>query len=188
MDRIYIALVDTPGIFASLIRRAIGLSYVHVVLALDEQLEEAYSIGRRNPFVPLLAGFEREDKRKICKAFPSAKYQIYSLPCTARQREGIARQLRECYENRYSYHYCVAGLPFILFGKEFYQKNHYTCSSFIARCLEENGLALFQKHFSMVTPRDFYELKGKEVLYEGDLKYLVAGPRPPLRRGILYES
>lgn len=188
MDRIYIALVDTPGLFASLIRRAIDLSYVHVALSLDEQLEEAYSVGRRNPFIPLLAGFEREDKRKIWKAFPTARYQIYSLPCETWQKAGIARQLRECYENRYSYHYCVAGLPFILFGKAFYQKNHYTCSSFIARCLEENGMALFKKHFSTVTPRDFYELEGKEILFEGELKDLVSGPVPPLRRGVLYES
>ena len=48
MAHIYIALVDTPGFFASLIRHYLGQKYVHVVLSLDEQLSEAYSFGRRN--------------------------------------------------------------------------------------------------------------------------------------------
>lgn len=41
MAHIYIALVDTPGFFASLIRHYLGQKYVHVVLSLDEQLSEA---------------------------------------------------------------------------------------------------------------------------------------------------
>lgn len=51
MAHIYIALVDTPGFFASLIRHYLGQKYVHVVLSLDEQLSEAYSFGRRNPYI-----------------------------------------------------------------------------------------------------------------------------------------
>ena len=66
--QIYIAFVDTPGFFAGIIRRVIKQKYIHVVLSMDPELEEAYSVGRRNPAVPLLAGFEKEDKRKndIC--------------------------------------------------------------------------------------------------------------------------
>ena len=37
--------------FASLIRHYLGQKYVHVVLSLDEQLSEAYSFGRRNPYI-----------------------------------------------------------------------------------------------------------------------------------------
>ena len=32
---IYIGFVDTPGLFASIIRRVIGQNYVHVVLGFD---------------------------------------------------------------------------------------------------------------------------------------------------------
>lgn len=70
MAEIYIAFVDTPGIFASIIRRVIKQKYIHVAIGLDENLEEAYSIGRRHPSVPLIAGFEKEEKRKILRAFP----------------------------------------------------------------------------------------------------------------------
>lgn len=57
----------------------------------------------------------------------------------------------------------------ILLNIPFYQKNHYTCSSFTANILQENGIALFEKHFSLVTPRDFYELEQTKLVYEGSL-------------------
>lgn len=169
MEKLYIGLVDTPGFFAGIIRRVIKQDYIHVVLGMDERLEECYSVGRRFPSIPLLAGFEKEEKDKILRAFPTARYMIYSIECTKQQKERILKKLHECYRNRYRYHYCIIGLPFILFQKEFYQKRHYTCSSFVARVLQANGIDLFSKHFSLVTPKDFYELKEKEIIYEGRL-------------------
>lgn len=170
MENIYLALVDTPGIFASIIRRVTGINYIYVVLSLDEELREAYSVGRRNPAIPIFAGFEKEDTEKIERQFPTALYKVLSLECTKEQKMGIARQLRECYEKRFQYHYCILGLPMILLNIPFYQKNHYTCSSFTANILQENGIALFDKHFSLVTPRDFYELEQTRMIYEGTLQ------------------
>ena len=169
MEQIYLALVDTPGIFAALIRLTIGIRYIHVVLAMDARLEEAYSVGRRNPAIPLLAGFEKENTFEIESVFPHARYKVVSLACTVEQKQKISRQLKTCYEQRYRYHYCILGLPFILLGKPFYQRNHFTCSSFIANILNQNGIHLFEKHFSLVTPRDFYELKNVKTIYEGTL-------------------
>ena len=169
MEKIYFALVDTPGLFASIIRKTIGISYVHVVLSLDKNLEQAYSVGRRNPSIPLIAGFEQERLLKIHQAFPTARYKIMSLNCTAAQKEAIAKSLADCYRNRFRYHYCVLGLPFLLLHIPFYQKRHFTCSSFVAKLLEEQGLTLFDKHFSLVTPRDFYELPQTEPIFEGTL-------------------
>ena len=50
-------------------------------------------------------------------------------------------------EQRFHYHYAVLGLPFILMNIPFYQKNHYTCSSFLAKLLEEAGVCCWDKHF-----------------------------------------
>ena len=94
MVQIYIAFVDTPGIFAFLIRKYLKQRYIHVVIAADKELAEAYSIGRRNPAVPLLAGFEREDKGKILHMFPTAFYRICELTCTPEQKQGILEKLR----------------------------------------------------------------------------------------------
>ena len=60
MEKIYIAFVDTPGLFASALHGYLKQKYIHVLLSLDENLDEAYSFGRRNPAVPLVAGYERD--------------------------------------------------------------------------------------------------------------------------------
>ena len=167
-----IVFVDTPGIFASIIRRVIKQKYIHVAIGLDENLDEAYSIGRRHPSIPLIAGFEKEEKRKILRAFPGADYMICSIPCTQEQKQFIKEELHEAMKNRYRYHYTILGLPFLLFGKPFYQKNHYTCSSYAAELLEKAGVCTWNKHFSLVTPKDFYEYKGKQKIFEGSLREL----------------
>lgn len=44
MEKLYIGLVDTPGLFAWMIRKAIRQDYIHVVLGMDEMLDECYSV------------------------------------------------------------------------------------------------------------------------------------------------
>ncbi len=169
MSHIYIALVGTPGILAAMIRGYIKQKYIHVVLSMDAELEEAYSVGRRNPMVPVIAGFEREEKEKVLKAFPTAEYCVYELECTAEQKAKIRETLRQDYERRFHFHYAVLGLFFILFQRPFYQKNHFTCSSYIAKLLEENHIVIADRHFSLVTPRDFMAYAEKRVIFEGKL-------------------
>ena len=135
MAEIYIAFVDTPGFFAGIIRRVIRQKYIHVALSLDPYLEETYSIGRRHPSIPLIAGFEKEDKYKILRAFPDADYMVCSVRCTSEQKKYIEKQLNKAMEQRFHYHYAVIGLPFILMNIPFYQKNHYTCSSYLEKPL-----------------------------------------------------
>lgn len=173
MAQIYIAFVDTPGIFAGIIRRVIRQKYIHVAISLDPYLEETYSIGRRFPSVPLIAGFTREKKEAVLHAFPDADYMICRMECTVQQKQYIEQELNMAMERRYHYHYAVAGLPFILMNVPFYQKNHYTCSSYLARLLEDAGICRWEKHFSLVTPRDFMEYKEKKKIYEGSLREFV---------------
>lgn len=175
MEKLYFALVDTPGFFANIIRRVIKQDYIHVVLSMDADLTCAFSIGRRNPEIPIFAGFTHEESDKILRKFPEARYRIISISCTKEQKDKIYRTLIDCYAHRFQYHYCIIGLVFFLLKKPFYQHNHFTCSSFAAKVLEDAGVLSFQKHFSLVTPRDFYELKDAEVEYEGSLKDQIKG-------------
>lgn len=179
MAYIYIALVDTPGLFAGIIRKVIRQKYIHVALALDPKLEEAYSIGRRHPAVPLIAGFEKEQKEKILRAFPYADYMICGIECTVEQKKYVENRLREAMQKRFKYHYAVIGLPFILMNRPFYQKNHYTCSSYLAKLLDDAGICSFGKHFSLVTPKDFFEYPYKTILFEGKLSKIT---KPASRR------
>lgn len=174
MEHIYLAMVDTPGIFAYIIRKFLGQKYIHVVVSMDAQLEEAYSFGRRNPRLPFFAGFEREDKYRILQAFPTADYMVCELECSTRQKERIRERLREDYGKRLRYHYAILGLVFIACGVPFYQKNHYTCSSYIARLFQENRIEISDKHFSLVTPKDFYCYPDKKTVFQGRLAEFVA--------------
>ncbi|MCM1282514.1 MAG: hypothetical protein NC180_05510 [Muribaculaceae bacterium] len=173
MAHIYIALVETPGIFATIIKGFIKQRYIHVVISADALLTEAYSVGRRYPAVPVIAGFEREDKNEILHVFPSAHYRICELECTLEQRRRILERLRGDYSRRFSIHYAVLGLPFIVWNIPFYIRNHFTCASYIAKLLQENGISVSQKHFSLVTPKDFYEYKEMQVIFEGKLSEIV---------------
>ncbi|MBD5554665.1 MAG: hypothetical protein HDQ95_04770 [Roseburia sp.] len=187
MAELYIGFVDTPGLFASMIRGVIRQKYIHVVVGLDDRLEEAYSFGRRNPAVPLIAGFEKENKYKIWQVFPNADYMVCSVSCTDEQKDYIKEKLEEAYRERSHYHYAVLGLPFILCKRPFYQKNHYTCSSYIGKLFEEAGIHAWGKHFSLVTPKDFFEWDGKKVIFEGKLQELLDEPGflPAFRSGII---
>lgn len=173
MAHIYIAFVDTPGFFASLIRKFLKQRYVHVVISGDADFAEAYSVGRRNPAVPVIAGFEKEDKNRILRIFPTAFYRICELSCTPEQQRKIMERLRTDYHRRFRIHYAVCSLPFLVMGIPFYWKDHYTCSSYIARILQENGISVSQKHFSLVTSKDFLRYSGMRQIFEGPLSEIV---------------
>ena len=55
----------------------------------------------------------------------------------------------------------------------FYQENHYTCSSYVARVLEEYGVCHWENIFPFVTPKDFMEKFGRKRIFEGSLRELV---------------
>ena len=152
-----------------MIRKFLKQRYVHVVISADRELEKAYSMGRRNPAVPILAGFEKEDKNKILKKFPTAYYCICKLDCTPEQKNRIMEQLERDYDRRFRIHYAVIGLPFLVMGVPFYLRDQYTCSSYLAKVLQENGIEISDKHFSLVTPKDFYEYREMETIFEGKL-------------------
>ena len=132
-------------------------------------LDDAYSVGRRNPAIPFWAGFEKEDKSRILHTFPMAAYRICELDCTLEQKQKIMKKLHNDYNRRFHIHYAVCSLPFIVMGIPFYLKNQYTCSSYIAKLLQENEISVSKKHFSLVTPKDFLEYKEMKVVFEGFL-------------------
>jgi len=173
LAKIYIVFVDTPGFFADLLHRVLKQKYIHVVLSFDKRLEEAYSFGRRNPSMPFFAGMEKENLEKIFRAFPTAEYQICEVECTEGQKEELFKQVKRDYERRFYYHYAVLSLFFVWRQKPFYQKNHFTCSSYLAKLFKDVQICDFGKHFSVVTPKDFYEWEDKKVIFEGGLSELI---------------
>ena len=169
-EKLYLALISTPGIFATIIRLYTKLKYIHVVLALDESLEHAYSFGRRNPKIPILSGFEQEKMEEVVAHFPRALCMVCEIECTKEQKENVKKRIDYYMKNAKRYHYTILGLPFMVLKKPFHQKRRYACSQFVARILEDYGIRSFDKHYSLMTPRDFYEMPDKKILYVGTIE------------------
>lgn len=169
-EKLYLVLIGTPGIFATIIRLVTRIKYIHIVLGMDEDLKECYSFGRRNPKIPILSGFEQEKMDEVIAKFPKAICMVTEIECTKKQKEQIWGRINYYKANAKRYHYTILGLPFILLKKPFHQKRRYACSQFVARTLEDYGVRKFNKHFSLVTPRDFYEMPDKKILYVGTIE------------------
>jgi len=72
MSHIYIAFVDTPGIFASIIRNVLKQRYIHVAIGMDERMEEAY-IGYTYTGLDHMYGYAGY---KICIYYMMAEKEI----------------------------------------------------------------------------------------------------------------
>ena len=169
-EKLYLVLIGTPGIFATIIKMVTRLKYIHIVLGMDEDLDDCYSFGRRNPKVPILSGFEKEEMDKVVEKFPKALCMVTEIKCTKEQKEQVWGRIRYYEANAKRYHYTMLGLPWMLFKKPFHQKRRYACSQFVARTLEDYGIRHFDKHWSVMTPRDFYEMEDKKILYVGTVE------------------
>ena len=54
MKKIYIILTFTGTALSRIIKMATKVEFAHVSIALDEELNEMYSFGRINPYIPFL--------------------------------------------------------------------------------------------------------------------------------------
>lgn len=169
-EKLYLVLVSTPGIFATIIKMVTRLKYIHIVLGMDEDLTECYSFGRRNPKIPFFSGFEKEEMDKVVEHFPKALCMVTEINCTPEQKEQVWGRINYYKANAKRYHYTILGLPFILINRPFHQKRRYACSQFVARTLEDYHIRHFEKHYSLMTPRDFYEMPEKKILYVGTIE------------------
>lgn len=169
-ERLYLVLIGTPGIFATLIRLVTRIKYIHIVLGMDEDLKDCYSFGRRNPKIPYFSGFEKEEMDKVIEKFPKALCMVTEIKCTKKQKEQVWGRINYYKANAKRYHYTILGLPWMVLKKPFHQKRRYACSQFVARTLEDYGIRKFDKHWSIMTPRDFYEMEDKKILYVGTIE------------------
>ena len=154
------------------------LPYVRNIFYMDIDLYQYY-LGRDDQSVNEQMLKKRIDQQMkvtrmvIAGAFPTAEYRICELDCTGEQKEAIRERLHKDYKNRFHMHYAAAGLLALLCHRKFYLKNQYTCSSYLAEVLGEQGIFISEKHFSLVTPKDVCEYKNCRVVFEGRLSDLI---------------
>lgn len=154
--------------------RAIGLytraPYNHVSIALDEQLDEMYSFGRRRPDRALPGGFVQEKQREGTFAhFKDTLCAIYRLEVTTDEYAAIRAAIAEFLEEQDSYNFNLLGFAGLAAGLPIQRRYAYFCSQFVSTVLEKGGVKLVDKPPGLVKPSDFPTCDKLTLIYEGKL-------------------
>ena len=168
MEKVYIMTTYTGTVLSSLIKKFTGVPYAHVSLALDENLDEIYSFGRKYTSNPIIAGFIREYiDDGLYRKMENTICRIYSIEVSEEQYNQVMESLNKFILNKSKYKYDSLALIRLLRNNPKANENKYVCSQFVAYILEEAKIKLFNKDSMFVTPMDFYVSDRLKIEYEG---------------------
>ncbi|WP_017755029.1 hypothetical protein [Calidifontibacillus oryziterrae] len=165
--KIYLLLTDTGTFFTRMIKSYTKKPYNHASIALDPELLEVYSFGRKKARNPFIGGFVREDINSAL--FEHAKCAIYSLSLTDNQIQKIIHFIQDIEAQKEHYRYNLLGLFGVVFNKPIKRKNTFFCSQFVA-VLKECNIIHFEKDLALIEPSDLYTYANFQFVYEGKLK------------------
>ena len=170
MKFVYILLTRTNTVLSRTIGFSTGDPFTHVSLALDAELTQLYSFGRRYAHNPFFAGFVRESLTRGVFSWDSGiPCAVYSLAVDDRVYAAIERRLRRMYELRRRYRYNRLGLLYNYFGRALSRAYRYFCSEFVADTLQRTGAVQFDRLPAHMRPNDFTRLPGLRLVYQGGL-------------------
>ncbi len=168
--KIYILLTHSGSAFAKLINVYTRDKYTHASIALDKDLNELYSFGRRKPYNPLIAGFVQEDIiNGTFGRFPKTRCALYSLKVSEVQYKKVEKNLARFKEESKRYGYNFLGLFGAMFQHPIQRRYSYFCSQFVSELLLTSDIKLLDKHPGLTAPMDFLGCPELEFVYEGYL-------------------
>ncbi len=144
--------------------------FTHVSIALDKDLNQLYSFGRRSMLIPLIAGFVKEGIDKGVYKKYDTSCEILELEVTEQQYLDVKDEISKYIIAYDKYRYNLMGLPFMWFDIPYERENHLVCSQFVASILNLSGIYEFKKSWTLIKPMDFYEIKGVKSIYKGKLQ------------------
>ncbi len=175
---VYVLLTDTGTRFTRVIKTFTKAPYNHASIALDPELTELYSFGRKHPTNPWRAGFIREDVREgTFRYFPNTRCALLRLRVSKRQRSAILSSIDAFGSRSDRLRYNLIGLIGVPLRIGIAPKDAYFCSQFVAELLRGAGRPLWSRPSALVTPNDFLRHPAFELVYEGYLSEypLIAG-------------
>ena len=174
MKKIYLLVSHTGTVPSKLISYFTKDSYTHVSIALNAELTEMYTFGRKYTYLILPAGFVRESKDSgVYKRFSDTKSVLIEIPVEEEVFEEIQTRLRTMYVDKNKYKYNVLGILYAKFGKHRHKENHFYCSEFVQEIFEPYGLGVNTKN-EVIKPIDFLSITNGKILFEGRLHNYVA--------------
>lgn len=172
---IYIMISQTGTSCSKIFQLFTRAPYNHASIALDEDLNSLYSFARQNLYIPLIAGFVKEDINEgVYKVHDDTLCQIYRISISEEQYLTLQQSIHNFEKDKDKYGYNFAGLVAMLFNIPYHRRYHYVCSQFVAYVLHESKSVKLKKDFSLMRPDDFSSLPGVDLIYSGKLADYIA--------------
>lgn len=174
--KIYVMLSQTGTCFSRMIKFYTGYNYNHTSIALDRDLKELYSFGRRTLNFPFSPGFVKEEiNGGIFKIYEKTTCRVYELPVTEEEYNEVKRIIDSFYDEYDKYKYSFLGILAIMLHIPHQRRYRFVCSQFVAYVLKEGKVIDFDKPVSLIKPEDFDTIDKGQVVYTGLLSNYAIG-------------
>lgn len=170
MKKIYIVLAHTGTILSRIIRIVTGAEYTHASIALDEELTQMYSFGRKYPYIAFIGGFVKEGNTfGTFKRFYNTVISVYELEVTNEQYENVCEKIEYVKQYKDEYRFNILGLALAAINKKTYREKTYYCAEFVRAVLEKSGIDTSNLP-RVIKPEHFKDLDGVILIYKGLFK------------------
>lgn len=171
--KIYIIQMHTHTMPSRLIKLATHYQYSHIAISLTPECDKIYSFGRKELNSILNSGFIIEYKNgEFFNKFNETTCRIFEIKVTKKQYAKLKKLMKYMKKNSDIYKYDFIGIVLRFFKIPIHFKNKYVCSFFVAEVLEKAKIYKFSKNVEFVEPRDFENIYGSRIVYEGKYQKL----------------
>ena len=169
MKKIYLVLTHTGTVLSNIVKWYTKNKFSHISIALDENLKEMYSFGRKNPYNPFWGGLVHEyiDSGTF-KRFYNTECEVYYLEIPDKSYKVIKNKILQMYDERNKYKFNIVGLFAVSINKKIKPKNSYYCAEFAQYLLNEANIK--NELPTIIRPEHFKELDGIQEIYKGYLR------------------
>lgn len=169
-EYIYIMVSRTNTMLGKVIQMALGVSYNHCSIALDDSLESIYSFGRKEIGNMFVAGFVQESKNSgFFAVHDKSNIALLRLSVSREEKMRIHEIISEFQQSKEPCKYSLLGLLYCYRGIPVERENKFFCSQFVAQVLQLAGVDVFDKPASLIRPHDFLEIPFAEFVYTGTI-------------------
>ena len=170
MKKLYIVLAHTGTILSRIIKMKTGAEYTHSSIALDENLDEMYSFGRKYSYIAFIGGFVKEGASfGTYKRFYNTEISIFELNVTYEQYNKIQEIIEYVKLHKDEYKFNILGLFLAGFNRKRKQEKTYYCAEFVKKVLEKADVDVSNLP-EVIKPENFKNLKDSKLIYKGLLK------------------
>ena len=150
MKKIYIVLAHTGTILSRIIKMRTGAEYTHSSIALDKNLEQMYSFGRKYSYIAFIGGFVREGASfGTYKRFYKTEISVLEIPVTDEQYLKVYEHIEYIKKHKKEYRFNILGLFFAGFNKKLQFNKTLNETKKLLHCSSLKSLKIEQNQYSL---------------------------------------